>query len=241
MTTGSATRDAAVQDLVLANRILAAHGVVDAFGHVSVRCPDRPDHFLLARNLAPATVENQDILVFDSAGEPIQASAEPIYLERFIHSAILAERPDVIAVVHSHSQAVIPFGLVADVPFEAVFHMSAFLGPKIPKFEIRDTVTGSDLLIRTPELGRAVASCLGSHTAVLMRGHGVTIVGRSLREAVFRAIYTEMNARLLNDALRLGPVTALSAAEAKSATDTIATQIDRAWNLWVQQIETRIA
>jgi ribulose-5-phosphate 4-epimerase/fuculose-1-phosphate aldolase len=234
--------DPAVQglrdDLALANRILVRQGVLDAFGHVSVRHPTRADRFLLARNMAPASVTPDDILEFDLDGAPVAAAGPKPYLERFIHGEILRARSDVTAVVHSHSPAVIPFSVVKSVPLRAVSHMGSFLGEITPVFEIREHAgDASDLLIRDNALGRALAASLGPGPAVLMRGHGITVVARSLREAVFRAVYAEFNARIESDAMKLGPVMFLTAAEAGASAATNASQVDRAWDVWKQQVQ----
>lgn len=226
-------------DVVLANRILVRQGVLDAFGHVSMRHPERPDRFLLARNMAPASVTPGDVLEIDLDGNVVGSDARP-YLERFIHGEILRARPDVMAVVHSHSPAVIPFGVVRTVSLRAVSHMGSFLGDATPVFEIRDVAgEGSDLLVRDNALGRALARSLGGHAAVLMRGHGVTVVGRTLREAVFRAVYTEFNARIEAEALKLGPVTFMTPNEAAASAATNASQVDRAWNVWAAEAGDR--
>jgi HCOMODA/2-hydroxy-3-carboxy-muconic semialdehyde decarboxylase len=224
---------ALIDDLVAANRILFAQGVVDGFGHVSVRHDKRPQNFLLSRNMAPSLVTAADILEYDSEGEPVVAGGPRVYLERFIHSEIYKARPDVVAVVHSHSPSVVPFGVVTGVPLRAVCHMSSFLGSTTPIFEIRDTAgPANDMLIRDKNLGAALARSLGPRPAVLMRGHGSTVVGASVRQAVFRAVYTEINAKLQAEALRLGPVTYLTDQEAEMSAATNATQINRAWDLW---------
>jgi HCOMODA/2-hydroxy-3-carboxy-muconic semialdehyde decarboxylase len=231
-----------IEELAVANRILFRQGVLDAFGHVSVRHDKRPDRFLLARNMAPGLVTTADILEFDLIGNAIDAKGRAVYLERFIHGEIYRARPDVMAVVHSHSPAVIPFGLVRRRPLRSVCHMASFIGICTPVFEIREAAGDeSDLLISTPALGVAMTKTLGSAPVVLMRGHGATVVGVDLRRAVFRAIYTEVNARLQAQALALGPVTYLSEGEILSATKTIDTQVDRAWNLWRMQVEDALA
>jgi ribulose-5-phosphate 4-epimerase/fuculose-1-phosphate aldolase len=224
---------ALIDDLVAANRILFAQGVVDGFGHVSVRHDKRLQNFLLSRNMAPSLVTAADILEYDREGEPVSANGPHVYLERFIHSEIYKARPDVVAVVHSHSPSVVPFGVVTDVPLRAVCHMSSFLGSTTPIFEIRDTAgPANDMLIRNKDLGAALARSLGARPAVLMRGHGSTVVGASVRQAVFRAVYTEINAKLQAEALRLGPVIYLTDQEAEMSAATNATQINRAWDLW---------
>ena len=219
-----------IADLVVANHILAAHGIVDAFGHVSVRAVD-PAQFLLARSMAPALVAADDILDFDLDGEIVGGRRAPPYLERFIHAGIYRVRRDVGAVVHSHSAEVIPFGVTATA-LRPIFHMSAFLGDGVPVFEIRDGAGDTDMLIRDASLGEALAGCLGEAPAVLQRGHGVTVVGSTLRQAVFRAIYLQTNARLQAGATQLGPITFLSAGEAARAARAVDTQVDRAWEMW---------
>jgi HCOMODA/2-hydroxy-3-carboxy-muconic semialdehyde decarboxylase len=227
-----------IADLVTANHILFDHGVVDAFGHVSVRHDKVADRFLLARNLAPALVTPDDILEFDLDGNPLAAAGRSVYLERFIHGEIYRARPDVMAVVHSHAPAVVPFGAVAAQPLKPIWHMSGFLGAGVPIFEIRDTAgPGSDLLIRSSKLGAALAASLASASVVLMRGHGATVVGSDLKQAVFRAVYTQMNAELQLQAKILGAATFLTAQEAAATTIAVGGQIDRAWAMWARQAD----
>jgi ribulose-5-phosphate 4-epimerase/fuculose-1-phosphate aldolase len=228
-----------IRELVDANHILFDQGVVDGFGHVSVRHPDRPDRFLLSRSMAPALVGTADILAFDLDGAAVEVGAPAPYLERFIHGEIYRIRPDVMAVVHSHSPAVVPFSVSATA-LRPVCHMCGFLGTATPVFEIRDFAgSGSDLLIRDARLGAVLAQSLGQGAAVLMRGHGATVVGGTLRQAVFRAVYTELGARLQAEALRLGPVTYLTEEEADAAARTNDGQIDRAWALWLKAARMR--
>ena len=230
-----------VRDVAIANRILFQQGVLDAFGHVSVRHDKRPDRFLLARNMAPGLVTEADIVEFDFDGNPINANGRSVYLERFIHGEVFRARPEVMAVVHSHSPSVVPFGIVKGVPFRPVYHMAAFIGEAAPIFEIRDAGgDATDLLISNSMLGVALAKTLGQGNVVLMRGHGATIVGADLKEAVFRAVYTEGNARLQAEALRIGPVTYLSAGEVKTATVNVGGQKNRAWDLWRMQAEGKL-
>ena len=230
----------ATRELVDANHILFDQGVVDGFGHVSMRHPVRSDHFLLARSMAPALVTAKDVLEFDPDGAPTEAGGPAVYLERFIHSEIYRTRPDVVSVVHSHSPAVVPFSVVSGTRLRPVCHMCGFLGAATPVFEIRDVAgPGSDLLIRDARLGAALAQSLGQGAAVLMRGHGSTVVGTTLRQAVFRAVYTEVGARLQSEAMRLGPVTYLTEEEAVATAATNDAQIDRAWLLWLKAARSR--
>lgn len=223
------------QELATANRILFQRGVVDGFGHVSVRHPHHPDRFLISRSIAPALVTADDVQELDLDGNPLAPGTPPTYLEKYIHSEIYRARPDVGAVVHSHSPAILPFSVVSSVPLRPMCHMSGFLGSQTPVFEIRTVAgRGSDLLVRNRELGVALAKTLGSSAVVLMRGHGSTAVGRNLHQAVFRAVYTEVNARLQSEALRLGPVNYLTEEEAFATAASNDGAIDRAWDLWVR-------
>lgn len=233
------TIDAVKAELAMANRILFHHGVVDAFGHISARSPERPDHFYLARNMAPAGVTADDIMLFGPDSEPVDDDRRP-YLERFIHGEIYRLRRDVHAVVHSHSPAVIPFGIVAGAQLRPVFHMCGWLGAGAAHFEIRDVRgPGTDLLIRDRALGAALAGSLGGSDAVLMRGHGSTVVADSVRLAVYRAIYAEVNARLQCQAITMGgAITFLTEAEAAAAAETNKGQLARAWDLWASQVSS---
>jgi ribulose-5-phosphate 4-epimerase/fuculose-1-phosphate aldolase len=226
-----------IGNLVIANRILYDQGVVDGFGHISARSDHNPEHFLLARSMAPGLVTTADIMQHDRDGEPVDPQGRTPYLERFIHSEIYKTHPKVTSVVHTHSPAVIPFGVVK-IPLRPIYHMSSFLGTGVPVFEIRDAAgPATDMLIRTPALGAALAKSLGGAAVALLRGHGNVVVGGSIQEAVFRAVYTEVNARLEADALRLGggQIRFLNAGEAKNATETNRAQITRAWDLWKAQ------
>jgi HCOMODA/2-hydroxy-3-carboxy-muconic semialdehyde decarboxylase len=229
-----------VADLATANHILYDQRVVDAFGHVSVRHDKRPDRFLLARNMAPALVTAADIMEFDLDGNPIGGGGRSVYLERFIHGEIYRARPDVGAVVHSHSHAVIPFGAMRSHKLRAILHMGGFIGTETPVFEIRECVgDGSDLLIRNNELGAALAKSLGPRSVVLMRGHGATVVASTLPEAVYRGIYVDVNARLQLQTIGLGPVNYLTEAEGRAAASSTGSQIGRAWEMWKTQAEGR--
>ncbi len=225
-----------MDELVTANKILFRHGVVEAFGHISVRHDQNPRRFLLARNMAPGLVNAEDIVEFDLDGNPVNAKGRGVYLERFIHGEILRARPDVMAVVHSHAPAVVPFGVVQGARLQPIWHMSFFLNEQTPVFEIRDTAgPGSDMLIRSRQLGAALANDLGDHNVVLMRGHGATVVGPGIRHAVFHAVYTQMNAELQWRAAPLGQASYLSTGEIAAARKTVGSQIDRAWNLWCSE------
>jgi ribulose-5-phosphate 4-epimerase/fuculose-1-phosphate aldolase len=235
MTTVSAPDPALIDKLVVANRILYDQGVVDGFGHVSVRHDHSPAHFLLARNMAPALVRRDDIVTFDQEGTALDANGRRVYLERFIHGEIYRVRPDVQAVVHSHSPSVIPFGVTRQ-SLRPVFHMSGFLGQGTALFDIRDTAGDTDMLVSNGELGKALAAALGSRSTVLMRGHGSTVVGTSIEQVVYRAIYAEVNAKLQMQAMGLGEVTYLNEQEAAKAAATNDTQLARVWELWSRRV-----
>ena len=237
---------ALVADLATANHILYDQQVVDAFGHVSARHDKRPDHFLLARNMAPSLVTPADIVEFDLDGNAIDAGDRRVYLERFIHAEIYRVRPDVAAVVHSHSHAVIPFGTLRSASLRAILHMGGFIGTRTPVFEIRECEgDGSDLLIRNGELGAALAKSLGPKSVVLMRGHGATVVGATLREAVYRGVYVDVNARLQLQAIGLAAaqpgaeIDYLTEAEGEAAARTTGSQVERAWEMWKREAQER--
>lgn len=228
-----------IDDLVSANHILYQEGVVDGFGHVSVRHEKDPERFLLARSLAPAGVKARDIMAFGLDGEPIDARGRKPYLERYIHSEIYRARPDVIAIVHSHSPSLIPFGITGTA-LKPVYHMSGFLGTGTPIFEIRDAAgPATDMLVRDRRLGAALAKSLGRASFALMRGHGSVAVAGTLKQVVYRAIYAEINARLQAEAMRLGNVTYLNDAEAAGATRANDQVIDRPWELWKSKLKGR--
>jgi ribulose-5-phosphate 4-epimerase/fuculose-1-phosphate aldolase len=223
---------AAIQDLVLASRILANEGVLDAYGHVSIRHPTDPNRYLMARSLAPALITAADILEFDLNSKPLKPTEQRLFTERFIHGSIYQARPDVKAVVHSHSPTVIPFG-ISDVPLRPVFHLGAFLYGGVPVFDISEFTNDGEMLIRDAKLGDALAKTLGDKRVALMRGHGNVVVGPSIQHAVFRAIYTEVNARLQTIAVGLGgKVRYLSDAEGDNVTNQQPGNIARAWELW---------
>jgi len=220
-----------LMDLVAANRILAMEGVLDAYGHVSVRSDRKPEHFYMSRSLAPPLVTVADIMEYGPDSEPVGDDRKG-YLERFIHGEMYRQRPDVKAVVHSHSGSVIPFSITKG-KMRPVYHMASFLWTGVPTFEIRKVQPDNDLLIRDAKLGRELAKSIGSCACVLMRGHGMTVVADSLPEAVFRSIYTQTNAKLQTLAGQLeGPIEFLSDVEGKLATATNGATIERPWELW---------
>jgi HCOMODA/2-hydroxy-3-carboxy-muconic semialdehyde decarboxylase len=226
-----------LDDLVAANRILAEHGVIDAYGHVSLRSPDNPNRFFIARAIAPETVQAEDILEYDLDANPLDPRGRDSVSERFIHSEIYRARPDVVSVVHTHSPSVIPFS-VTGVKMRALFHMASFIGEGLPNFEIRKAKKGSDLLVRDSRLGKALAKTLAAKPAVLMRGHGSAVTGENLQRAVGRSIYMEMSARMQMQALLLSRrITFLDAAEVKASAPV--QDYKRAWPLWREKALAR--
>ena len=221
---------ALIDDLVAANRILADQGILDGYGHVSVRHDRMPDRYLLARSLAPELVTAGDIMEYDLDSQPINARGRALYVERFIHGEIYKVRPDVTAIVHHHSPSVIPF-TISTVPLRPVYHMSAFVGEGVPVFEIREVGGMTDMLIRDPNLGRALAETLAQRPAALLRGHGSVVVGPTLALAVGRSIYMEMNAKLQVQATALGgSLTYLDPEEVRLV--EARQDYARSWELW---------
>jgi HCOMODA/2-hydroxy-3-carboxy-muconic semialdehyde decarboxylase len=222
-----------LQDLVVANRILAKEDVVDAYGHVSVRHPDKPNHFFLSRSLAPELVDRDDIVEHDLDGEPVRAESRPLYLERYIHAAIFEARPEVLAVVHAHAEETLPFGIASATPLRPVIHSGAFIGAHIPVWDIADKFGETDLLVRNMDHGRDLAACLGGHTVALMRGHGFAAAGRSLIEAVRLSVYLPRNARALRRATQLGgEIKPLSQGEIEARTRGYSPYSPETWRAW---------
>jgi ribulose-5-phosphate 4-epimerase/fuculose-1-phosphate aldolase len=222
------TDERRIADLIAGNHILANEGVLDGFGHISVRSVTNPRHFYMARSRAPGLVSRDDIMEFDERSAPVDQRGRKMYGERFIHGEVLAARPDVNAVVHSHSPEVLPF-TVTTAPFKALIHMAAFLGDTpAPVFEIRD-VLGDDnkMLVMENRTGAALAAVMGQRAVVLMRGHGMTVAAESVKLVVLRAIYTQLNARIEAAALRLGEPVFLNAFEVDRDDP-----VDRPWEVW---------
>jgi len=232
----SQDRASVIDDIFVGSRVLAELGVVDAFGHVSARDPSNPSHFLMSRSLAPALVTADDVMEFDLDGNAVEAKGRTVFLERFIHSEIYKARPDVMAVVHSHSPGVIPFS-VSQIVLRPVFHNAAFLGAGAPVWEIRKEFGETNMLVSNAAIGKSLSTALADNSVVLMRGHGDATVGPTVKLAVFRAYYTDVNARLQSQALALGgEVNYLTPAEATKA-DAINLQVlDRVWNLWKMRV-----
>jgi ribulose-5-phosphate 4-epimerase/fuculose-1-phosphate aldolase len=232
---------ALLEDIVVGSRILADFGVVDGFGHVSARHPTNPNHFLMSRSLAPALVTADDIMEFDLDGNPVDARGRTVFLERFIHSEIYKARPDVMSVVHTHSPGVIPFS-VSKVPLRAMFHNPAFLAVGVPVWDIRKDFGETSMLVNNAALGKSLAETLGDKPVVLMRGHGDVTVGPTVKMAVFRAYYTDVNAKLQAQAIALGgEPNYLTPGEGVKADQTNFAVMDRIWNLWRMKVLPTLA
>jgi ribulose-5-phosphate 4-epimerase/fuculose-1-phosphate aldolase len=225
----------ALDEVVTANRILAREGVVDGFGHVSIRHPERADRFLLSRARAPECIEADDIMEFTLDGTPVEPRDRKPYAERFIHAAVYEARADARAVVHNHSPSLIPFG-ITNTPLRPVMHMCASMGANVPLWDSRTTFGDTNLLVTNMTMGRDLAALLGRRPVALMRGHGCVVVGASLREVVFNAIYLELNANLQLQARALGEITFLSDGEIQSTQSTRASfTYERAWEYWCRR------
>jgi ribulose-5-phosphate 4-epimerase/fuculose-1-phosphate aldolase len=232
---------ALLEDMVIGSRILADFGVLDGFGHVSARHPTNPNHFLMARSLAPALVTADDIMEFDLDGNAVDARGRTVFLERFIHSEIYKARPDVMSVVHTHSPGVIPF-TVTKVPLRAMFHNPSFLAAGAPVWDIRKDFGETNMLVSDSALGKSLAQTLSDKSVVLMRGHGDVTVAPSVKMAVFRAYYTDVNAKLQSQAIALGgELNYLTPGEGEKADKVNFIVLDRIWNLWKMRILPTLA
>ncbi len=231
-----------IADLAAASRILAERGVVDGFGHVSLRHPQAPERYLMARAIAPALVTPDDIIEYDMDSNACNANGRGGFLERYIHSEIYKTRPDIHSVVHSHSPSVIPFGLVG-VKMQAMFHNAAFLAAGVPVFDISEKFGATDMLVCDGAKGVALAEALGDKDIALMRAHGSVACGPTLQTAVFRAVYTEVSARVQHWTVALGgsgPIAALDEEEGRLADVPNQKAALRAWNLWRTQLRAQV-
>jgi HCOMODA/2-hydroxy-3-carboxy-muconic semialdehyde decarboxylase len=225
-----------VDELVAANKILASEGILDGWGHVSVRNPKDPTHYFLARNLAAELVTAKDILEFTLDNVPIDGKGQDLYTERFIHGEIYKARPDVNAVVHTHAPPLIPF-TVTQVPMRPLYHRAAFVAQGIPVFDIQDDFGMTDMLIRNAQHGHSLAKTLADKPAALMRGHGATVVGPSLPRLVGRTVFLVKNATLQQQALALGgPIKYLNPEEAKLIEAREGYGLGRQWLAWKQKV-----
>lgn len=225
-----------LRDLVIANRILAHEGVVDGYGHVSLRHPDRADRFFLSRSRSPELVTLDDLMEFDLDCNPIDQKNRMMYAERAIHGAIYRARSDVQSVIHNHAHEVIPFTLTK-VKLRPVLHVAGGIGTDIPVWDIRDKFGDTDMLVRTMEQGRDLAQCLGPSPVALMRGHGSVIAAHSLHEAVLVAVYLMVNAKLQAEAMKFGEINFLTDGEIKKTAEMSFSPVSllRIWEYWAQR------
>lgn len=229
-----------ITELVIANRILAREDVVDAYGHVSVRHPEKPERFFLSHSLAPMFVERSDIVEHDLQGNSIHDEKRPLYLERFIHGAIYEARPDVVAVVHAHAEDTLPFG-IAQARLRPVIHSGAFIGAEVPVWDIaRKFGDKTNLLVTNAAQGRDLAKTLAKNNVVLMRGHGFAAAATSLIDVVRMSVYLPRNARVQQKAMQLGRVRPLSKGEIQARTGGTgykpnSPETQRAWRYWARR------
>ena len=230
---------AAVEELVIANHILYDQNAVDGYGHISVRNPNNPNTFFLARSVAPSVVQVEDIMEFDMNGKALHGDTRVAYGERFIHSGILKNRPDINSVIHGHAAPILPYGLTGTT-LKPVYHMSSFLGEGAPIFEIRNFAKpnpDTDMFISSVDLGNALSQTMGLQYFVLMRGHGYAAGADSIKKAVFRAVYAIQNASIQSEAMKMGQVQYLTPGEASISQETIEKTIGRPWQLWSERVK----
>jgi ribulose-5-phosphate 4-epimerase/fuculose-1-phosphate aldolase len=231
--------DDIIRDLVIANRILAREDVVDAYGHVSIRHPDNPNHFMIARSVAPELVTADDIVELRLDGQPVREEKRTLYLERFIHAAIFEARPEIMAVVHAHAEDTLPFGIADATRLQPVIHSGSFIGSEVPVWDIADNFGDTNLLVTNIEQARDLAKCLAGNNVALMRGHGFAAAGRSLIEVVRMSVYLPRNARALLRAKQLGGrIKYLSQGEIDARNrgySPYSTETWRTWEYWANK------
>ena len=234
--------ESALSDLVIANRILANEGVIDAFGHVSIRHPERADRYFLARSRSPELVERGDLLEFDLDSNPINPDGRTMYSERPIHGCIYKSRPEVMAVCHNHAHSLIPFGVTGS-EIKPIWHVAGSIGAEVPIWDIREEFGETDLLVTNNDLGGSLAKKLGKNRCALMRGHGAVVASQTLKSAVFVAIYLMANAKLLKEAREMGQVTYLSPGEVKltEAMNFKERSQNRAWEYWARRAGFKVS
>ncbi len=227
---------AALDELVIANRILAHEGVIDAFGHISIRHPERADRYFMARSRSPELVELGDIVEFDLESNAVGDEKRALYSERPIHGCLYQARPDLMSVCHNHAHSLVPFGVTSSV-VKPIWHMAAGIGTEVPIWDIRDDFGDTNMLVTKNEMGRSLAKAVAKGRVALMRGHGAVIATHDLKATVFVAIYLMINAALLKDAREMGQVTYLSDGEIKLTADTLFKPLSqaRAWEYWVRR------
>ena len=224
-------------DVMSANRILAREGVLDGYGHASVRHPENPQHFFLSRSLSPEFVTVDDVMEFTLDGNVVGNDPRPPYLERLIHGSIYAARPDIVSVVHSHQEDVVPFS-ISSVPLVPVWHQACSIGEHIPVWDIHDNFGDTNLLVTSKAQGDDLAKALGHDSVALMRGHGFVAAGNHLQAAVSMSIYLPKNARMLTTATLLGG-TVKKATPGEVAKAGVVTPgqpaFQRGWDYWLKR------
>jgi HCOMODA/2-hydroxy-3-carboxy-muconic semialdehyde decarboxylase len=225
--------DEAREQVARANRIVANEGVLDAFGHISMRHPNDPNRYLLSRSRAPELIQPEDVLEFTLDSEPVKPPTVRLYGERVIHGEIYKARPEVMAVCHHHAASILPF-CSSGVDLKPVYHLGATMGAAVPFWDQRDDFGNTTLIVAKPDEGASLARALGDNWMVLMRRHGATVAGRMLQELVFRTIYTTRNAGMQIQAHALGHVSPLNAEETQLAGDynLQPSPVARAWEYW---------
>src|SRR6185312_16058841 len=224
----------AINDLVIANRILANEDVVDAYGHIAVRHPENPKRYFLSRSVAPELVTREDIIEFDFESKPAREESRQLYLERFIHGAIMEARPDVVATIHAHAESTLPFGIAKATPLRPVIHSGSFIGPQVTVWDIRDHFGDTNLLVANNDQGRSLAKALGKNNVALMSAHGFASAAKSIIEVVRLSVYLARNARVLTEALRLGgDVRYLSQGEIDARNAGYGPYSNETWRSWV--------
>ncbi|HUZ73450.1 MAG TPA: class II aldolase/adducin family protein [Stellaceae bacterium] len=224
-----------LHDLVVANRILAHEDVVDAYGHISFRHPDRPDRFFLSGSRSPELVSVEDIIEYDLDCNPIDQRGRAMYTERPIHGCIYRLRPEINSVVHNHAYDLIPFGVSKGAKLRPILHTAAAIGAEIPVWDIRTKFGDTNMLVTTLDHGRDLAQALGPNRVVLMRGHGCAVAGLSVYDAVHTSVYLKVNARLQAEAMRFGDPTYLSPGEIAEMSQLVHGPTSRAWEYWARR------
>lgn len=231
---------AQLEKLVLANRILAREGVMDVYGHASIRHPHRPDRFFQSCSRSPELVTYDDLIEFELDCEPINQVERALYGERPIHGAIYAARPDVCAVIHNHTPELLPFTVSPKFKLRPLIHSAACIGCELPIWDIRSKFGDTNMLVRNLDQGRDLAAALGPHTVVLMRGHGSTVVGASIEQAVMTAVYSKLNARIQSSVCQFGEPEFLTEGEIQKTRDAFFAEnsVKRAWEYWSSRVST---
>ncbi|MCQ8783051.1 class II aldolase/adducin family protein [Mangrovibrevibacter kandeliae] len=226
--------EATLTTLVMANRILAREGIIDNFGHVSVRHPLNPERYFLSRSRSPEIVSRDDILEFTLEGELVGDDPRKPYAERHIHGAIFKDRPDVNAVTHHHARSILPFTM-SDVSLRPMFHMASVIGATIPVWDSQHEFGDTNMLVDSMPMGHSLARTLGQNRAVLMRGHGATCAASDLKAVVMISIGLRDNAELIHSTRQMGEVTYLTDGEIEKTSGMLLSPmpVARAWDYWV--------